>query len=149
VQLDAYQRGVAAILKHLGRREDFCAGHKEYALPPRRKPDPDFDMNTFRASVAAILDGTAPPPRMIPAVEPPRVPGGTPGRPTLRRGVTGVLTEQVQAKVGATVDGRFGPNTEAAVRAFQRAHGLVPDGIVGPKTWAALDRLPAPAPPGP
>src|SRR5215467_4264002 len=30
VQLDAYQRGVAAILKHVGRTELFCAGHKEY-----------------------------------------------------------------------------------------------------------------------
>src|SRR5262245_24294923 len=31
VQLDAYQRGVAAILKHVGRTEQFCAGHKECA----------------------------------------------------------------------------------------------------------------------
>jgi len=28
--------------------------------------------------------------------------------------------------------------TEALVREFQRTHGLVPDGIVGPKTWEAL-----------
>jgi peptidoglycan hydrolase-like protein with peptidoglycan-binding domain len=32
------------------------------------------------------------------------------------------------------VDGLFGGRTEAAVCAFQRAYGLVPDGIVGPKT---------------
>jgi peptidoglycan hydrolase-like protein with peptidoglycan-binding domain len=53
---------------------------------------------------------------------------------------------QVQAKVGVVVDGNFGAKTEAAVRAFQRAHGLLPDGIVGPKTWAALDGVPNPTP---
>jgi peptidoglycan hydrolase-like protein with peptidoglycan-binding domain len=36
-------------------------------------------------------------------------------------------------------DGIFGPETEEAVKAFQRAHGLRPDGYVGPKTLAALD----------
>lgn len=41
---------------------------------------------------------------------------------------------------GATlvIDGAFGPNTEAAVRHFQHRKGLVVDGIVGAKTWAAL-----------
>jgi len=36
------------------------------------------------------------------------------------------------------VDGYFGPQTEAAVKEFQRDNGLYPDGIVGPKTLGAL-----------
>ena len=138
VQIDAYQRSVAAILLHIGRAPELCAGHKEYALPLGRKNDPDFDMNAFRSAVAAIMNGTAPEPTLIPASERPS-PNGTASRTTARRGATGDLVKQIQNKVGVNVDGNFGPKTEAALRAFQRARGLVPDGIVGPKTWLALD----------
>ncbi len=60
------------------------------------------------------------------------------GRPTLRRGARGEAVKIVQLAVGANADGVFGPSTEAAVRAFQREHQLVPDGIVGPKSWALI-----------
>ncbi len=139
VQLDAYHRGVAAILKRLGKDATFCCGHREYALPAGRKSDPSLNMEAFRSSVAAILSGAAPPPTLIPDAEPPPQPGAPAGRSTLRRGNTGPLVKEVQAKVGLPADGKFGPKTEAAVRVFQRNHGLVPDGIVGPKTWRALD----------
>ena len=36
------------------------------------------------------------------------------------------------------VDGIFGPNTEAAVKAFQQSNGLTADGIVGSQTWPKL-----------
>lgn len=39
------------------------------------------------------------------------------------------------------VDGIFGSGTYQAVTAFQTNNSLVPDGIVGPATWAVLDRL--------
>ena len=90
-------------------------------------------MDMFRSKVAAIMDGSAPAPNLIPAIEP-----SGKARPTLRRGATGKLVIQVQAKIGVTQDGDFGSKTEAAVRAFQRDHNLVPDGIVGPKTWEIL-----------
>jgi len=133
VQLEAFQRGVAAILNHIGRGSEFCIGHREWA--PTRKIDPLFNMDTFRAKVADIMGGTAPPPVLIPVIDP------NTGRPTVRRGLTGDLTRQIQAKVGVQPDGNFGPATEAAVREFQRQHNLVPDGIVGPKTWVELDKL--------
>lgn len=136
VQMDAYRRGVAAILMKIGQDVKFCAGHKEYT---RRKTDPTFDMDAFRLTVAAIMNGTMTPPVLIPRVTPN-------GRPTLRRGASGKLVKEIQAKVGVVVDGKFGSNTEAAVRAFQRAEGFTPDGIVGPKTWGALDRVAMPVP---
>lgn len=139
VQLDAYRRGVAAILLHAGRPALFGVGHKEYALPPGRKNDPDFDMPTFRQGVAAIMNGTAPPPSLIPNVEPQPPSGQAAARATLRRGSLGDLVKVVQRKCDVDADGVFGAGTEAAVRAFQRVHAMVPDGIVGPKTWAALD----------
>jgi hypothetical protein len=44
------------------------------------------------------------------------------------------------------IDGSFGPRTLAAVKAFQRAKGLVVDGYVGPITWGALERTATPTP---
>lgn len=62
---------------------------------------------------------------------------------TVRAGERGSVVSAVQyllnARGGAVVaDGVFGPNTQAAVAAFQGTSGLVADGIVGPQTWAAL-----------
>ena len=44
----------------------------------------------------------------------------------------------VQTILGIEADGRFEPKTLLAVEAFQSAHNLTPDGIVGPHTSAAL-----------
>src|SRR3982074_2255935 len=37
-----------------------------------------------------------------------------------------------------TVDGVFGPQTDAAVKAFQTSKGLAANGTVDPNTWTAL-----------
>lgn len=138
IQLKAYQRGVAAILKHLGKDASFCCGHKEYA--DGRKPDPSLDMTSFRQAVRTFMNGVAPAP-LIPAVEPAASVVGKDPRPTLRRPGESELVKEVQTKLGLEPDGKYGPKTEAAVRAFQKLRELVPDGIVGPKTWAALDTM--------
>ena len=75
-----------------------------------------------------------------------------PGTP-LRRGSSGPNVVVIQVELNRisqnypaipklpTVDGIFGSQTEASVRAFQEIFGLTPDGIVGQATWYALVRL--------
>jgi len=37
-------------------------------------------------------------------------------------------------------DGKMGPRTRQAIKDYQKSKGLVPDGVVGPKTWASLSK---------
>ena len=136
VQMDAYRFGVAAILRYLNRGVEWCAGHKEFARPQGRKGDPSFDMAVFRAAMAGLSSLDVP--AAIPSHEPAAA-DGTVGRATLRRGDKGPLVTTLQQTIGISApNGLFGPATEAAVRAFQRQRDMVPDGIVGPVTWRAM-----------
>jgi peptidoglycan hydrolase-like protein with peptidoglycan-binding domain len=56
----------------------------------------------------------------------------------LKTGSSGSNVSSIQSALGITADGKFGPQTDAAVRAFQKQNGLAVDGIVGPQTEAAL-----------
>ena len=66
---------------------------------------------------------------------------------TIRRGNYGELVKKCQTmldKLGYSlgacgIDSDFGIATEKAVKQFQKDHGLVVDGVVGQKTWAALE----------
>jgi len=73
----------------------------------------------------------------------------------LREGNNGPDVVELQTRLKdqgfppGAIDGDFGPGTTAAVIAFQRSEGLLADGIVGPRTAAALGvaepDLPSPA----
>ena len=60
-----------------------------------------------------------------------------PGTP-VQRGSKGPAAALVQAIIGATPDGDFGPRSEQALKAWQTANGLKADGIVGPVTWKKM-----------
>jgi peptidoglycan hydrolase-like protein with peptidoglycan-binding domain len=45
----------------------------------------------------------------------------------------------MQLLIGLISDGKFGPRTQIAVKAFQANAGLKPDGVVGPKSIMALE----------
>ena len=65
----------------------------------------------------------------------------------LRRGSVGDEVKKLQTALDALgydlgapgIDGIIGPITEAAIKEFQKANGLIADGIAGPETIAALE----------
>lgn len=135
VQMDAYTRGVAAILKHIGAKPIMCAGHKEFALPHGRKDDPNFDMDKFRADVAVLME----------------MPTQTAARPAVSEPTKSydpnTSIEWVQQALNRwrpalalKIDGlikKDGP-TFTAVEAFQANHSLQVDGVPGHDTRTAL-----------
>ena len=56
----------------------------------------------------------------------------------LKLGSEGEDVRKLQVRLGVDPIGKFGPKTEAAVKAWQSANGLTADGIVGPGTWGKL-----------
>lgn len=66
-------------------------------------------------------------------------------QPTLKKGSKGESVRHLQEVLASNgfdpgvPDGHFGSKTDQAVRAFQADRGLTDDGIVGARTWAALE----------
>ena len=83
----------------------------------------------------------------------PTVSGGRIVRPTLRLGSQGESVKELQSLLAllgyydGPVTGLYQEDTERAVRNFQRAAGITPDGIVGPTTWSQLFPAPGSAAP--
>ena len=74
-----------------------------------------------------------------------------PATPLLRCGATGPAVADLQSRLNGWItatpraglkklaeDGIYGPRTTAAVWAYQKAHGLLIDGITGPQTWGSV-----------
>ena len=116
---------------------------RPYKCPPNKNPhdhhvhisvsesaslyddDSDWDIGLGKASVidrvvAAVKEVVSPAPQV------------------LKAGSKGSAVKELQALLGITADGDFGPFTEKAVRAFQKEAGLVVDGVAGSYTLAKL-----------
>ncbi|WP_392532946.1 N-acetylmuramoyl-L-alanine amidase [Nostoc sp. C117] len=50
----------------------------------------------------------------------------------------GSVVRYLQYRVGVDPDGVYGPQTEVAIKNFQKQNGLDADGIVGPASWQKL-----------
>ena len=62
---------------------------------------------------------------------------GYPGH-YLKIGSKGEEVKFIQQQLKIVVTGNFEAGTDKAVKALQKKHGLLVDGVVGPKTWAVL-----------
>jgi peptidoglycan hydrolase-like protein with peptidoglycan-binding domain len=97
-------------------------------------PQTESALKSFQQANGLMVDGIAGPQtwQALPA---------DPDTPELSNGSTGTEVSAMQqplANIGlysGPIDGIFGSNTEAAVRAYQTSRGVTSDGIVGDETW--------------
>ncbi len=76
-------------------------------------------------------------PTSAPSAGPPQAPAGA-ATDTSTEQTSVDAVKQLQIALHVSVDGEFGPETEAAVRRLQARHGLTVDGVVGPDTWGIV-----------
>lgn len=106
-------------------------GYALWISKGRPEPLPNYQ-------IPAVLDIP-----IIPHVEEPTPQPGPatvyayPGIPA-KLGSKGIPVQLIQNVVGAKPDGDFGVATERRVKDWQRAHGLLDDGIVGRVTWKKM-----------
>src|SRR5919198_5513001 len=114
----------------------LCARNHPVAVDGIFGPQTESAVKAFQQSAGVAADGIVGPqtwPKLIVQV---------------RRGSTGDGVRGVQEVMKfhdqsdgegppVSIDGIFGPRTDAWVRGFQTAVGIASDGIVGPVTWRA------------
>ncbi|MCW2724358.1 MAG: putative secreted glycoside hydrolase family 25 [Frankiales bacterium] len=113
-------------------------------IPGINSPAVDLDRAANPNLSGLTYDGWTPPPAPVTPSTPPDL--SPYSGLVLQIGSKGAAVAALQQALQiAPVDGDFGPQTQAAVMAFQTAQGLPSNGIVGPETWTALG-APAPSP---
>lgn len=119
----------------VGHYEAHNAGYANNHGDPRNWQKKHGDsMDAFRQRVTALIGGVEASVNTVAVT------------PTLRKGDNGSAVKELQnllMKHGYSLpnygaDGDFGNETFETVKAFQAVNGLVVDGVVGAKTWAAL-----------
>ena len=143
-QIDALILDAAALCRQYGIKvsRQHTLSHAEVesnvGVPQRGKWDFDYDPWGRKDGRNAVAIGDELRQELKRALgrdlpKPPPAP-----RPTLRRGARGRHVKYLQSRLAIAQDGIFGPATDTAVRRFQAANELRPDGIVGALTWAVL-----------
>jgi hypothetical protein len=110
-------------------------------------PITETAVKEFQEGAGLVVDGIVGPATWA------ALPDGSP-MPTLKDGSTGDVVRSLQRLLtnGASgqwnttpgaVDGIFGPNTKASVKAFQTWGGVTADGVVGDQTWAVSLHAPS------
>jgi murein DD-endopeptidase MepM/ murein hydrolase activator NlpD len=98
----------------------------------------NIDYEAFRGAPTSVAPAK---PSAAPAKAPAASANGArpyPGRELKKGSPAGPDVTYLQNKIGVNPTGPFGPLTHTAVVAFQKKHGLLADGIVGPLTWSKL-----------
>lgn len=147
-----YVKLVAALAEPNGLDLKNVLGHKEAAVPKGRKPDPSFNMDTFRSKVTdqrrrwsggtsgsfGSSTGTTAYAYPLPTGHWFGVDDGTQYSHSGVRSADKTHVVAIQKRLGITADGSFGPKTEYAVKRYQGSKFLAVDGKVGPRTWQSL-----------
>ncbi|MFF5638219.1 peptidoglycan-binding protein [Streptomyces sp. NPDC012825] len=133
---DAMYRSSAALTRHLtdkyGIPKDraHIIGHSEVPNNDHTDPGPNWNWTYYMQ----LVGGSTSTPVNL----------DFPAYNTLRSESTGTQVTAAQTLLNAqgfaagTADGVFGTKTETAVKAFQSARGLSPDGVIGRQSWTAL-----------
>ena len=137
-QIEEYAKLCKALCKEFGLSYSRVQGHKEVAVPRGRKPDPNFNMSSFRAKVGGAKGGVS-------------SGGGTSGgstSPTYKTVAYGKTLGKydkgdpvkdwqdflVSQGHKLKVDSYFGNDTVKATKSYQKKAGVDADGMAGPDT---------------